>query len=1074
MPAIASQQLAALQQQTQNIRNICILAHVDHGKTTFSDSLLASNGIISGKLAGKLRFLDCREDEQERGITMKSSAISLYFKVLRASDNLEREYLINLIDSPGHVDFSSEVSTASRLCDGALVLVDVVEGVCTQTHSVLHQAWRERIRPILVLNKMDRLITELKMTSLEAYAHVSKILQEVNAVMGTFFQGDLAGEDAVKHEAVQRSRRALQAGELAEGDDDKSEQVEVEDVRDDSDLYFTPENGNVIFGSAVDGWAFRPSHFAQIYAAKLGLKESSLNKLLWGEFYLDPKTKRILQPKHFKLHKYLQGKVLKPLAVQFMFDNVWAVYEACGLGVASEVPDQISKERVDKIIAALKLKINPRELKTKDSRILASVLMSSWLPLSPAALLAAVECLPNPAAAQHLRLPRLLHPQDFTPTLFAVHEDFAPVVHHSWERALYECDASDDAPVVAFVSKMFAVPVDMLPQNKRRQLTAEELRARGRGPLAERLQATSQTGDHGVPLSSLPAANTAEPELAERVTEDAPDKALIGMARLYSGTLRPGSKMFVMGPKYVPGDPSSEEHIAEITVEHLYMLMGNDLEELEEVKAGTIFGIGGANLDQVILKTATLSSIRDVRSLGSLSVHAAPILRVALEPANPVDMNKLERGIRLLNQADPAVEVLIQETGEHVIMTAGELHLERCLKDLREQFAKCDIHVSAPIVPFRETIVHAPPQAQFQADADSTLPQGTVRVTTAGKLCAIQIRALPLPADVVNFLTETGDRLRDVVDTDSEHGQSKAATQYLHDLQLVFDGAENVHRDLRPLWEGVASRIVSFGPRRAGPNILVNAVSGSESDGPLWLHSRAKTPSDRDATDADNSPAALVRLFEGSLVTAFQLSCSAGPLCNEPMSGVAYIIQDFSMASESDSAEDGRSKLSGHSGQVIAAAKDAFRTSFLLWSPRLMLAVYSCEIQCLAEVLGKVYAAVSKRRGRIVSEEMREGTPFFIVNARIPVVESFGFGDDIRKRTSGGASPQLIFSGYEMLDLDPYWVPTSEEELEDLGEKSDKENLAKKYMEAVRKRKGLFVEQKLVEHAEKQRTLMRK
>ena len=123
-------------------------------------------------------------------------------------------------------------------------------------------------------------------------------------------------------------------------------------------------------------------------------------------------------------------------------------------------------------------------------------------------------------------------------------------------------------------------------------------------------------------------------------------------------------------------------------------------------------------------------------------------------------------------------------------------------------------------------------------------------------------------------------------------------------------------------------------------------------------------------------------------------------------------------------------------------------------------------------MLGRVYAVVARRRGRIVAETMNEGTPFFTITATLPVAESFGFSEEIRKRTSGAASPQLIFSGFEMLDEDPFWVPFTEEELEDLGELADRENIAKKYMDGVRRRKGLFVQgTRVVEGAEKQKTL---
>jgi ribosome assembly protein 1 len=125
------------------------------------------------------------------------------------------------------------------------------------------------------------------------------------------------------------------------------------------------------------------------------------------------------------------------------------------------------------------------------------------------------------------------------------------------------------------------------------------------------------------------------------------------------------------------------------------------------------------------------------------------------------------------------------------------------------------------------------------------------------------------------------------------------------------------------------------------------------------------------------------------------------------------------------------------------------------------------------EVLGRVYGVVTRRRGRIVAEEMREGSPFFTISATLPVIESFGFAEEIRKRTSGAAYPQLIFAGYEILDQDPFWVPQTEEELEDLGDTADKENLAKKYVDGIRVRKGLFVDQKILKGAEKQKTLKR-
>lgn len=1065
------------------------------------DALLAANNIISSRMAGKMRYLDSREDEQERGITMESSAVSLKFHVRDRDAASNRTYIVNMIDTPGHVDFSTEVSTASRLCDGALVLVDVVEGVCTQTTAVLRQAWLDRLRPILVINKFDRLITELKLSPSEAHHHLTRLVEDVNAVMGSFFAADRMEDDLRWHEErkrrLQEKKDAL-AGEtdaaVVEGEDPDYEELE------DEDIYFAPEKGNVVFASAIDGWGFRVSKFAQLYAAKLGFSEAGLRRALWGDYYFDPKTKKAIGSKH------LAGRPLKPIFVKFVLENIWAVYDAVVLN-----PDS---EKVAKIVSALNLKILPRDLRSKDTRHLLSLIFSQWLPLSSCVIQAAIDIVPAPHAAQTTRIPKMLYPDLREATIAA---------KNKLEEDLYAARDDPDAFVTAYVSKMFAVAGIDLPENKKKPMTAEEMRARAREAREARLQQSEQQETNGTPTNDMPNGLPASegvdiptsPAPATPAVEEAKSDAevLLGFARLYSGSLKVGATVQCVLPKYNaalgPTHPANARYISSATVEGLYVMMGRELVAVDFVRAGNIFAIRG--LEGKVLRSGTLCAasggapevdegkMREyLINLGSVSRSTPPIVRVALEPVMPADIQKLVHGLKLLSQADPCVETFQQQTGEHVILTAGELHLERCLKDLRERFAKVEIQASKPIVPFRETAVKA---ADMEPTKTANAPRGTIRGTSAQNIVTFTIRAVPLTKPILDFVldnlsiikkmdrkaesnahngTQSGDRA-------PQHGDQSTADAEM-ELDVEFDVQGEVARKptVRPEqfwdalkelctkaggeWASLSDQVWAFGPQRAGGCVLVDARQDRRRSLKLRLERGQSRGEDVDVSgDADKRIADL----DNHIETGFQLATFQGPLCAEPVEGLVYFVESVEIDREALEHEIEQNRMAQLVGSVISGVRDACRNGLLDWSPRLLLAMYSCDIQCSTDVLGKVYGVVAKRRGRIVAEEMKEGTSFFTVTALLPVAESFGFADDIRKRTSGAASPQLIFSGYELLDQDPFWVPKTEEELEDLGEKADRSNIAKGYMDGVRDRKGMFVDRKIVEFAEKQRTLKR-
>jgi len=332
-----------------NIRNMSVIAHVDHGKSTLSDALVCKAGIIAEKNAGKERYTDTREDEKERGITIKSTGVSMYYRydiTYSGKADVYQEYLINLIDSPGHVDFSSEVTAALRVTDGALVVVDTVEGVSVQTETVLRQAMQEKIKPVLMVNKIDRSILELKLDGESMYNSFLRVIDMANVVISTYQSEDMG------------------------------------------DIQVDPSVGNVAFGSGKDQWAFTLNKFARIYSKKFGIEQEKMMKKLWGDNFFDAAGKKWRTE-----GEDANGKQIRRAFAQFIMDPICKLCQSIMAG---------KKEEYETLLTKLEIKLNEEDKNLTDKHLLKAV-MSKWLPAADCLLEMMVLHLPSPKTAQKYR-----------------------------------------------------------------------------------------------------------------------------------------------------------------------------------------------------------------------------------------------------------------------------------------------------------------------------------------------------------------------------------------------------------------------------------------------------------------------------------------------------------------------------------------------------------------------------------------------------------------------------------------------------------------------------------------------
>jgi elongation factor 2 len=622
--------------------------------STLTDSLVCKAGIIANSKAGEARFTDTRKDEQERCITIKSTAISLYYEMsetdytfIKQEKETDRHFLINLIDSPGHVDFSSEVTAALRVTDGALVVVDCVSGVCVQTETVLRQAISERIKPILFMNKMDRALLELQLEPEDLYQTFQRIVENVNVIIATY----------------------------------NDEEGPMGDITVD------PTKGTVGFGAGLHGWAFTLKEFSEFYASKFKIEVPKLMQRFWGDNFYSPTEKKWAKEQR---EGYKRG------FVQFVLDPIFKVVKAIM---------NFRKEEYLKLIEKLSIKILPED---KDKiepggKPLMKAVMKSWLPAGDCLLCMIGIHLPSPVTAQRYRTEQLYE---------GPHDDEA-------FNGMKSCDPN--GVLMMYVSKM--VP----------------------------------TSDKG---------------------------RFYAFGRVFSGTVATGQKCRLMGPNYVVG---KKEDLCIKAIQRTILMMGRYTEPIEDVPCGNICGLVG--VDQFLVKTGTISTYENAHNLKVMKFSVSPVVRVAVEAKNPADLPKLVEGLKRLAKSDPMVQTIIEESGEHIVAGAGELHLEICLKDLEEDHACIPIKVSDPVVSYRETVIDESSQVCL-----SKSPNKHNRLYM--KACAMPDG---LPEDIdKNEITP--------------RQEFKARARYLGE-KYEYDVTE-------------ARKIWAFGPEGTGPNLMIDVTKG--------------------------------------------------------------------------------------------------------------------------------------------------------------------------------------------------------------------------------------------------------
>ena len=664
--------MAGLLAHPQLARNVAVVGHIHSGKTSLLDMLVEQTHVdykSTWPLEKQRRWTDTRVDEQSRGISIKSTPVSLVLPTCRG-----KSYLVNTIDCPGHANFCAETTAALRASDGCVVVVDACEGIMMQTERVIREAVVNELSICLVVSKMDRLITELKLPPNDAYFKLRYMIGRVNEIIA---------ESYSDHKNLQTMR--LQS----RGEDG----ARVQGTSGPSML--SPELGNVCFASGRDRWCFTLESFAyRVYSKQgqsrakrrrrtnggasadaadpsalhqddIGPKSRSsvsnyeaFAKNLWGDRYYDASTGKIVK-------KQPSGSSSKRTFVQFVLEPLWKLY--------GQILGENTKSLRTSLERSLRLSFGARELEI-DPQPLLRLVLRRWMgePAGAGGVSGAAGFVGM--LAQHI-------PSPVENAYRKVRLSYAGSDAVSSERSealldtMYSCDSN--GPLMINIVKLYPV---------------------------------EETGTEGMSRDDGSGA----------VSGDTP---FLAFGRVFSGTIRPGQEVRVLGEHYSEHDDL--EDVTTATVTSVAICQGRYHLEVDQGPAGCWVMLGG--IDSSISHTATIcdslskadTSHNDMDDFSNsdyiqatfrpLQHMTKPVIRVSLEPRNPAELPRMVSALRVICKSYPLLRSRVEESGEHVLLGTGEMHLDCALHDLRSANSTSvdggiEIKLSDPVVSFCETV----------------------------------------------------------------------------------------------------------------------------------------------------------------------------------------------------------------------------------------------------------------------------------------------------------------------------------------------------------------------------------